>query len=111
MKTAVVINSEYFGEGSDELGRTLLGAFLRKLWAGGELPDTIICYNGGVKLLAKGSLVLDALDGLAMNGVEIIACGTCIDFYGLKDKIKVGRRSDMAEIVSMMMSYDKVITV
>lgn len=111
MQTAIVINSEYFGEGNDELGRALLGAFLRKLWAGGELPDTIICYNSGVKLLAKGSFVLDALDGLSMNGVEIIACGTCIDFYDLKDKIKVGRRSDMAEIVSMMMSYDKVITV
>lgn len=111
MKTAIVINSESFGKGDDELGKKLLGAFLRKLWGEQQLPEIIICYNSGVKLLAKGSLVLDALDGLSLKGVEIIACGTCIDHYDLGNSIKVGRRSDMAEIVSIMMNSDKVITV
>lgn len=111
MGTAIIINSQYFGKGDEELGTTLIGAFLRKLWAGGDLPDTIICYNAGVKLLAKGSPVLDAFDGLSIKGVEIIACGTCIDFYDLKDNIKIGRRTDMVEIVSVMMRYDKVITI
>jgi len=111
MKTAIVINGETFGKGDDELGKKLLGAFLRKLWAGEPLPDVIICYNAGVKLLAQGSLVLDAFDGLSLKGVEIVACGTCIEHYGLGDSIKVGRKTDMAEIVSIMMRADKVITV
>lgn len=111
MKTAIVINSDCFGKGDDELGTRLLGAFLRKLWAWEELPGTIICYNSGVKLIAKGSHVLDALCGLSEKGVEIIACGTCIDHFGLEDNIQIGRKTDMAEIVSIMMSSDKVITV
>lgn len=111
MKTAIVINSEFFGKGDDELGKKLLGAFFRKLWGGDQLPDAIICYNSGVKLLAKGSYVLDALDGLSLKGVEIIACGTCIDYYDLGNSILVGRKSNMDEIVSIMMNSDKVITV
>lgn len=111
MKTAVVINSESFGKGDDELGKKLMGAFLRKLWAGEPAPDVIICYNAGVKLLAQGSLVLDAFDGLYLKDIEIIACGTCIDHYELRNSIKIGRRTDMTEIVSIMMDADKVITV
>jgi selenium metabolism protein YedF len=111
MKTAIVINSESFGKGDDELGKKLLGAFLRKIWASEPLPDVIICYNAGVKVLAQDSLVLDALDGLFLKGVEIIGCGTCIDHYDLRNSMRVGRRTDMAEIVSIMMDADKVITV
>ena len=111
MKTAIVINNESFGKGDNELGIRLMGAFLRKLWASDALPDIIICYNSGVKLLADGSSVLDALEGLSVKGVEIIGCGTCIDHFHIGDSIRVGRKSDMAEIVSIMMSYNKVITV
>lgn len=111
MKTAIVLNSETLGKGDDELGKKLLGAFLRKIWALEQPPDVIICYNSGVKLIAEGSVVLDALDGLFLRGVEIIACGTCVDYYNLRDSVRIGRISDMAEIVSIMMSSDKVITV
>lgn len=111
MKTAIIINNESYGKGDDELGKKLLGAFLRKLWASEKLPDVVICYNSGVKIMAKGSGVLDALHGLSEKGVEIIACGTCIDHYDIGNSIEVGRRSDMGEIVSIMMSYDKVVTV
>lgn len=111
MKSVIVLNNEFFGKGDDELGRKLLGAFLRKLWASEQLPNVIICYNSGVKLIANGSAVMDALDGLSLKGVEVIACGTCIDHYNLRDSVKVGRISDMAEIVSIIMSSDKVITV
>lgn len=111
MRTAIIINNESFGKGDDELGKKLMGAFLRKLWVKDELPEVIVCYNSGVKLMAKGSQVLDALHGLFEKGVDIIACGTCIDHYDLGNSIEVGRRSDMVEIVSIMMDYDKVITV
>lgn len=111
MKTAIIINNESLGKGDDDLGKKLMGAFLRKLWAQEKLPDIIVCYNSGVKLMAKGSAVLDGLHGLFEKGVDIIGCGTCIDHYGLQNSIEVGRRSDMSEIVSIMSNSDKVITV
>lgn len=111
MKTVVIINNESFGKGDDELGKKLMGAFLRKLWMKEELPEVIACYNSGVKLIAKGSAVLDALHGLSDKGVEIIACGTCLDYFELDKSIEVGRRSDMDEIVSTILAAEKVITI
>lgn len=111
MKTSVILNDESMGKGDVELGKKLLGAFLRKLWVSEQLPDVIICYNSGVKLVAKGSIVLDALDGLSSKGVDIISCGTCIDHYDLRNSVMAGRISDMMEIVSIMIGSDKVITI
>lgn len=111
METVIVLNSDSLGKGDEELGKKLLGAFLRKTLVCEPLPDTIICYNSGVKLMAQGSIVLDAFDSLSLKGVEIIACGTCVDHYDLRNVIQVGRVSDMTEIVSVMMQADKVITV
>jgi len=105
-----ILNNQYFGHGDNELGSKLMGAFLRKLWAKDELPETIICYNSAVKLLSNESLVLDALIGLSEKGVEIIGCGTCIDFYELGNAIKVGRRTDMVEIVDLISKAEKVVT-
>ena len=110
MKKIVVINSEFFGKGSDELGKKLMASFLRKMWIEQNQPDAIIFYNSGVKLLAAGSTVLDALEGIFKNGVDLVACGTCIAFYQLKNKIIIGRTSDMREIVSLLMNSDNVIT-
>lgn len=111
MKTAIILNNETLGKGDDELGSKLMGAFLRKLWVKDKLPEIIVCYNSAVKLVCIGSPVLDAMAGLYEKGVEIIACGTCLDHYELGDKIHVGRRTDMVEIVTVLMDYDKVITV
>lgn len=111
MKTAVIINSEGMGNGDEALGMTLVGAFLKKMWARNEKPDTMIFYNGGVKLLKKESGLLDVLSGLDEAGTELIACGTCLEFYKMKDNLSVGRVSSMEEIVNIMMTYDKVITI
>jgi selenium metabolism protein YedF len=111
MKRTVVINSKTLGSGSDELGRNLMGSFLRKLWASDAKPDAIIFYNAGVTLLAEGSPVLDALDALFKAGVDLIACGTCVAYYKLEDKLVGGRVSTMQEIVSVMLTSDSVITV
>lgn len=109
MKTLIVLNSESFGKGDEELGKKLMGAYLKKLWARDDVPDTIICYNSGAKLVSKGSMVLDALHGLYDKGTDILACGTCIQHYNCN--VEVGRITDMAEIVDLMSSFDKVITV
>lgn len=111
MKTVVIVNSEGMGSGDKELGMILMGAFIRKMWARDERMDSILVYNSGVKCLADGSTVLDAFSGIEEAGVDIVACGTCIDHYELNDKIKAGRRSGMEEIVDIMMSADKVITI
>jgi selenium metabolism protein YedF len=110
MKTVIVLNSEFLGRGDDKLGAMMMGSFLRKLWAHPEKPDTIIFYNTAVKLLLKGSTVLDALTGLADSGVDLVACSTCINYFNVKVDMHVGRIGEMPEIVSLLHGSEKVIT-
>ena len=109
-KTIILLHSESLGRGSDELGKTMTGSFLRKLLASDKKPDTIIFYNSAVHLLTDKSSVLDALSGLTKAGVDLVACQTCIGFYEIEKKIVVGRIVDMTEIVSILMKSDTVIT-
>lgn len=111
MKKAVIINSEFMGSGDNELGHKLMGSWLRKLWAGDRKPEAILFYNSGVKLLAEGSSVLDALNGLFEAGVDIIACGTCCTFFEITETVEIGRISDMQEISGIMMTADNVVTI
>lgn len=111
MRKVIVLNSETMGKGSDELGRQLMGGFLRKLWNQQTKPQAIVFYNSGVNLLVEGFSGLDALEGLSKAGVDLVACGTCCDYYDIKDKLRFGRISDMQEITSLLMSADKVITI
>lgn len=111
MQKVIILNNESFGSGDEVLGKRLMGAFLRKLWAAQKKPDAIICYNSAVKLMAKGSEVLDAMTGLFDAGVDILACGTCVDFFKLTESVEAGRVSNMEEIASIMMKADSVVTV
>ena len=111
MKKIIVITSEYMGVGDDELGTTLIGSFLRKLCISESLPKEIIFYNSGVKLLAEGSSVLDAIEMLEKKGVELTACGTCINHYGLADKMDRANVGDMTGIISALMASGSVVTV
>ncbi len=107
----MIINSDSMGRGDAELGQKLMGSFLRKLWAREKKPDAIVFYNSGVKLPARGSTVLDALEGLAAGGVALLACGTCVSFFGLTESLNVGRISDMGEIATLLMSADQAVTI
>lgn len=111
MKKTIIIGSQNLGNGNDELGILLMKNFLRKLWSETNMIEQIIFYNSGVKLLSKELNSLDSLTGLFNAGVDIIACGTCIEFYNLQDEIKVGRISGMQEIVNIMLNSKNVITV
>lgn len=111
MKKVVVLNSDVMGGDSRELGERLINSFLLKLWASKEKPDAIIFYNAGVKLLASKSSSLNPLMGLRDEGVDLVACGTCIDYFELGADIKVGRVSNMEEILSLMLSAEKTITI
>jgi intracellular sulfur oxidation DsrE/DsrF family protein len=109
-KTTIILHGDSLGRGSEELGKTMIGSFLRKLWASAKKPDTIIFYNSAVHLLTEKSSVLDALTGLSKAGVDLVVCQTCIGFYEIEKKLTIGRIVDMQEIISILMKSDKVIT-
>ena len=109
-ESMVVVAGEGLGRGDDELGRRLMIKFFGQLLALGNKPHVVAFYNAGVKLLAHGSPVLDALHALEHDGVELIACGTCVDHFALREHLAVGRVTDMREIVASMSASAKVIT-
>ena len=108
---AIIINSESMGSGSEDLGKVLMGAFLKKLWVRETKPDVLILYNSGVKILRKEAGLMDVVVGLEEAGVEILACGTCLGHYEMHDHMVAGRESNMEEIVGIMGSADKVVTI
>mgnify|MGYP003371331487 FL=1 len=107
--TVVVIASDRMGEGNDELGKVLIKGFIFAVTQLEELPKTILFYNGGATLTTEGSESLADLKLLEEQGVEILTCGTCLDYYGLKDKLCVGNVTNMYTIVETMNAADKII--
>jgi selenium metabolism protein YedF len=106
----VAVPSEFMGRGEEELGHVLIRAFFHTLGEVQPLPDTIIFYNSGVKLAVLGSPVLQDLQALAGSGVEILACGTCLGYYELTDKLAVGEVSNMYTIAETMLGAGKVVS-
>lgn len=107
--TVVVISADHMGEGKEDLGKVLLKGFIYALTQLGELPKAILFYNGGAKITTEGSDSLEDLKTLESQGVEIMTCGTCLDYYGLKEKLQVGTVTNMYSIVETMNGADKVI--
>jgi selenium metabolism protein YedF len=105
----VLIPSDGLGHGDDELGRILLRSFLYTLHEVEPLPSTIVFLNAGVKLTADDSLVLEDLQVLEGRGVEILACGTCLGHFGLKERIAVGQVSNMYSIAETLLGAGKVV--
>ncbi|MDI6891738.1 MAG: sulfurtransferase-like selenium metabolism protein YedF [Actinomycetota bacterium] len=110
-ETTIFINSDTIGRGDDELGAALMKSFLYALTKSEDKPNKVIFMNGGVKLVVGGSEVVDSLKELIDSGVHVLACGTCLDFFKLKDKVAVGEVSNMYEILSSFLEADKVITI
>jgi selenium metabolism protein YedF len=105
----VLIGAETLGQGDDELGRLLMRTFLHTLGESKPLPDTLIFLNGGVKLVTVGSPVADDLKALSDAGVEILACGTCLGHFGLKERVAVGEVSNMYTIVEHLNNASKIL--
>ena len=108
-KVVVYINSQFLGVGEEALGTILIRSFFRTLLDSETKPFRMIFINSGVRLTSEGSEVLETLKSLSEKGVEILSCGTCLDFYGLKEKVKVGMISNMYDIVQSLMEADRVI--
>ena len=105
-----VISSDSMGRGSEELGWALLQTYIQTIKDVSPLPEKILFYNSGVKLVTAVSGALDALRQLQAQGVAILACGTCLDFYNLKSAIQVGQISNMYDIMHSMASADKIVS-
>ncbi|HHY36391.1 MAG TPA: sulfurtransferase-like selenium metabolism protein YedF [Firmicutes bacterium] len=107
----VLIPTNIFGRGEEELGQVLMRMFLYTLTEVNDQPTTVILINGGVKLAARGAETVSSLESLAAAGVEILVCGTCLDYYGLKESLAVGTVSNMYTIAEKLLQAHRVITV
>lgn len=107
--TVVAVGSDRMGEGSEELGHILIKSFIFALTQLDDLPDKILFYNGGAKLTVEGSESLEDLRTLEEQGVEIMTCGTCLDYYGIKDKLAIGGVTNMYSIVETLQNAMSVI--
>ena len=105
----VAIASDKMGEGAEELGKTLLKAFVFSLTQQEKLPKTILFYNGGAHLTCEGSPMLEDLRALEAEGVEILTCGTCLNFYGLTEKLAVGGVTNMYVIAEKLLHAGNVV--
>jgi selenium metabolism protein YedF len=108
-RQVLVISNEVMGYGDNELGGILIRSFLHTLCEADSFPATIIFYNTGVKLVTEKSVVLEDLSNLQKAGIKILACGTCLGHFDLKDKIAVGEISNMYDITETMLQAQKVI--
>ena len=105
----VVLSANVMGTGDAKLGTSLMKAFVFALTKQDQLPDTILCYNTGASLTCEGADTLEDLKLLESEGVTILTCGTCLDFYGLKEKLAVGGITNMYDIVERMENAAQII--
>jgi len=96
------------GRGDKDLGKLLMSNFLRLLGDSPEKPAALVFWNAGVRLLCQGSWALESLKQLEKQGVEILACTTCIDYFELTDNLKVGKPTTMAKSIESMLGSDMI---
>lgn len=108
--TVIFVNSDKIGHGDEKLGEVLIKTLFYTLTETDTKPETIIFMNNGVKLPVENLEVIEHLKKLEESGVKLLICGTCLDYFKIKDKVKVGIVSNMYEIVENFLSAEKVIT-
>lgn len=104
-----LVTSDSLGRGSEELGRTLMKNFFYTLTEQGGLGKVIIFLNSGVYLTCTGSPVLDYLYELEQDGARILSCGTCLDYYKLRDRLGVGEVTNMYAILDYLQKVQRVV--
>lgn len=105
----VAVDAAAMGRGDDKLGKALMKGFVFAVSQLEELPRAMLFYNGGAALTCQGSDSLEDLKNMEAQGVEILTCGTCLDFYGLKEHLAVGSVTNMYTIVETLANAGKVI--
>ena len=107
---AVFVGRDIIGDGDRELGTNLMRMFFYTLSQGEDKPGAVLFMNAGVKLPTLDEQIVEHLKALSAVGVEILVCGTCLNFYGLTDQLRVGTVSNMYDIVTRMQKAGKVIS-
>lgn len=107
--TIIFIGSDQMGRGDSKLGQILMKNFMFTLIESDNTPDAIYCVNSGIMLTISGSDVLEPLAELANRGVDIASCGLCLEFFGAKESLAVGRVSNMLELVNALQGAGNVI--
>ena len=107
--TVILIGSDQLGNGDVKLGQILMKSFIFTLIEGDVTPDIILFVNSGIKLAVGGSDVLEPLEQLIERGVEIASCGLCLEYFGLKEALAVGRISNMLETVNTLGKAGRII--
>lgn len=105
----IAFTSDKMGEGEEELGRLLITNFVRAIKDLDILPSKMVFYNNGVKLAVTGSPVYEHLREIESMGVSLLLCATCVDFYSLQDKVKIGTLSNIFEIAQALASAGNII--
>ena len=108
--TVIMITREGMGSAEPALQIKLLDTYLKLLAENNSLPGVICFYTDGVKLVAEGSALLERLAEMEHKGVRLIVCSTCINFFGLADKVRIGVVGGMPDIIEAQTRADKVIT-
>lgn len=109
--TCIFINSDKMGNGNDELGNVLMKGYIYTLTESKPYPKSILFVNSAIKLTTENEATVENLKILQDEGVEILSCGTCLDYYGLKEDLKVGTVTNMYTIVETMNNSSKTISI
>ena len=109
--SCIFISSDKMGSGNDELGEVLIKGYIYTLTEAKPYPKYIVFVNSGVKLTAQNKATIENLKILEASGVEILSCGTCLDYYGLKDTLGVGSVTNMYNIVDIMKNTPQTISI
>lgn len=108
--TTVLVGSASFGQGSEELGGILIKGLVYAMSQAENPPSRMVFYNGGAPLTCEGSPMLDDIRELERRGCEILTCGTCLDFHGLRDELAVGGVTNLYAISEILLGSDRKVT-
>lgn len=104
----ILVASDTFGKGDQQLGETVLETFFTLLKQQETLPRAVFCMNSGVKALTSASLVSLQLRELEQKGVEVMACRTCVEYYGVESDLAAGKISGMNDFIQLASEYEVV---
>jgi selenium metabolism protein YedF len=107
----LLIRSSMLGEGEPDLGENLLRAFLSQLLESGSIPARIICMNSGIFLTTEATPVLDLMTQFASQGSDILSCGTCLEYYKRKDRLVIGKPTNMRDTVRALLDFSKILQI
>ena len=106
----LILKSSGLGDGEPDLGSKLLSAFLKTLLEAKAVPARIICMNSGVFLTTEGSPLIETLREFEAQGTAILSCGTCLDYYNRRERLRIGEPTNMKSTVEAMLSFPRILS-